>query len=194
MKRWVEALRARRRVRVTDAPPYFSEVCILCEVERAIAREAEARVGLETGGVLIGFTDQSRNAVVVVGASGPGPRARHRRDAFNRDRAFCQAYLDAAAQRSGGRIDFVGEWHKHREPDPYPSPTDQATYRALAADPRAGLAQVVVLIAGTTPQSRPTAEDRYARTRPFVFVRTGFAPRALRILPNAAYADLTTGR
>lgn len=153
--------------------------------------ESERMVGVETGGVLVGFVDTTLDAVVVTGASGPGPKALHAPNSFNRDRAFCQAYLDAQVQASRGLIDFVGEWHKHREPDPWPSPIDVDTYTRLAVDPKCHLNQVVVLITGTMPEGRLwRRRDAYVRTNAFIVTAGPCCPRKIEMLPDEAYLHL----
>lgn len=148
--------RAAREEPATRAP-HFDAVYALRSVERTLAAESERMAGFETGGVLVGFIDSRRNAVVVTAASGPGPNAHHGPFSFNRDRAFCQAFLDRHASATGGVIDFVGEWHKHPEADPRPSGVDVDTYRRLARDSTAHIDRPVVIITGTVPAGAPPA-------------------------------------
>jgi integrative and conjugative element protein (TIGR02256 family) len=144
---------------------------------------------VETGGVLAGFVDSVLNAVVITAASGPGPKAIHGRYNFNRDAEFCQRFLNRQARLTSGVIDFVGEWHKHPETDPHPSPQDIDTYRKLAANKDANVPMPVLLIIGTYPQLR-RARDAYARLNAFVFSRKGFVDRDVRWLADDAYLDL----
>jgi integrative and conjugative element protein (TIGR02256 family) len=152
--------------------------------------ESERISGVETGGVLVGFVDSRLNAVVVTAASGPGPRAHHGTCTFNRDRAFCQHFLDQHAAATGGVIDFLGEWHKHREPDPQPSAVDQNTYRQLALNSEAKVSRPVVLIAGSKPIGRRPVRDQYIRVNGFIFRSDSFVEREVRWLADEAYADL----
>jgi len=171
-------------------PRYYDRVYILNSATRARAVETELKPGLETGGVLVGFVDSNLRAAVVVAASGPGPQAHHGSTTFNRDRAFCQAFLDHYAAATGGVIDFVGEWHKHRELNPRPSYVDVNTYRQLAADPACHRELPVVLITGTRLVSRKPPIEEYACVNAFVFRRDGFVSRAVHQLPDEAYRDL----
>lgn len=177
-------------------PAHIARVYALRSVERTVAEQSEAKVGLETGGVLVGFMDRMLNAIVITGASGPGPKAHHGRTTFNRDREFCQAFIDRHAGDTDGRIDFVGEWHKHPEPDPWPSSVDQRTYRHLAVDPDSHIDRPVILITGTVPERGPRRrrKDRYVGVNAFVFRADGFEPREVRWLPDEAYLDLLRGR
>lgn len=65
----------------------------------------------ETGGVLFGYRDDE--SLVITEATGPGPRARHRRTWFEPDTAYCQAQLSIVYQRTGGAVSYLGEWHTH---------------------------------------------------------------------------------
>lgn len=175
--------------RVNGLPDYFERVYVLDSARQAMATESEDKLGLETGGVLVGFFDSRLRAAVVTHASGPGPRALHRPTRFERDREFCQSFIDAHAGRTEGMLDFVGEWHKHPEADPRPSPVDQKTYRKLARDPNCHLDQVVVLITGTRRVGRPV-RDVFVRVNGFLFRTNGFVTRPVQDLPDEAYGDL----
>lgn len=173
-------------------PPHITRVYALRSVERMLIEESESKVGLETGGVLVGFVDRKLDGVVITAASGPGPKAHHGPTSFNRDREFCQAFIDQHAGDSDGRIDFVGEWHKHPEPDPWPSAVDRNTYMRLAADPATHVKRPVILITGTEPDRGPRRRriDHYVGVNAFVFRADGFEPREIRWLPNEGYIDL----
>lgn len=173
-------------------PPHLARVYALRSVEHTLKSESESKAGVETGGVLVGFLDHKLDAVVVTAASGPGPRARHGAFSFNRDRAFCQAFIDRHAAESAGCIDFVGEWHKHPEPNPWPSPTDCSTYVTLAIDDTSHVDRPVVLISGTT-RTREIGwrwVEAYVGVNAFVFRANGFEQRSIRWLPDEAYDDL----
>lgn len=181
---------ARRKRAAEELPAYYERVYVLDSAIRTLAEESEAKPGIETGGVLVGFADTDLNAVVVTAASGPGPNAHHGRNTFDRDRAYCQEFLDRHAAATDGIVDFVGEWHKHREPDPWPSSTDVRTYRTLAADPNCHLALPVVLITGVRTVSRMPVKEAYVHVNAFVFRQDGFVSRRVRLLQSEAYADL----
>ena len=173
-----------------ELPAHYDRVYVLEAAVHTMAVEAELKSGVETGGVLVGFVDSDLNAVLVTAASGPGPNALHTPNTFNRDRAFCQAFLDRHVAATRGVVDFVGEWHKHREPDPQPSPVDVNTYCRLAQDPACHLALPLVLIVGTATRRRKPRVEQYAGVNAFVFRADGFVQRPIRQLPDEAYNDL----
>lgn len=174
-----------------NPPPHYRRICSLRSVEAALAVESERMVGVETGGVLAGFIDPRLDALVIVAASGPGSRALHLPALFNRDPAYCQAWLDKLAAASSGRVDFVGEWHKHREPDPTPSPTDRDTFTRLAANADCHLTRIALLIAGTAAVGRwPRRRDEYVRANGWSVRADGLVARDVEWLPDEAYSDL----
>lgn len=186
IKRW---LASRIAETTQDDASYFERVYVVDAALEQMAVESESKPGVETGGVLVGFIDRRLCAAVITHASGPGPNALHRPDRFERDREFCQLFLDQHAVRTGGVLDFLGEWHKHREADPWPSPTDRNTYQKLAADPNCHLDQVVVLITGTRRLMRPT-RDQFVGVNGFLFRSRDFVPRSVHGLTGEAYEDL----
>lgn len=170
---------------------FFERLYLLQSVEETLRWEIARRPRLETGGVLVGFTDSHLNAVVVTAASGPGPKAHHGPFTFNRDREFCQAFLDRYAAATSRRVDFVGEWHKHPEPDPRPSDVDRSTYRALASNRNARTPRPVVLIAGTESIRQDDGSvEGYTHVNGFIFRADGEIQRSIRWLADDAYADL----
>ena len=173
-----------------ELPAHYDRVYVLEAAVHTMAMESEFKPGVETGGVLVGFVDSDLNAVVVTAASGPGPNALHTPNTFNRDRAFCQAFLERHVAATSGVVDFVGEWHKHREPDPQPSPIDANTYCGLAQDPACHLALPLVLIVGTATRRRKLRVEQYVGVNAFVFRADGFVQRPIRQLPDEAYKDL----
>jgi len=180
----------RRKREARDPQDQYGRVHVLASAVRTIAEESESKPGSETGGVLVGFFDSGLGAIVVTAASGPGPLAHHGPSTFNRDRAYCQAFLDTHAAATRGLVDFVGEWHKHPEPNPWPSPVDVKTYTRLAIDPQCHVSLPLVLIVGVSTCSLAPPVESYHRTNAFVFCRDGFTPRRVQLLPDEAYLDL----
>jgi len=76
----------------------------------------------EAGGALLGRVLASGDVVVDL-VTEPLPSDVRSRAAFHRSRAH-QISIDAAHERSGGVVGWLGEWHTHPEPDPTPSAVD----------------------------------------------------------------------
>ncbi len=97
-----------------------------------IEREAGSSPQVETGGILMGYTDPPAT-IHVTHASGPGPAAHRTPAAFLRDTSFCAAILREHYERFG--VDYVGEWHSHVKPLPEPTIGDIQTLTGILHDP-----------------------------------------------------------
>jgi integrative and conjugative element protein (TIGR02256 family) len=112
--------------------------------------EAESRRSptTETGGVIAGTGTLGINDIVITAVTGPGPRARRTRYSFARDISYCQDRLDRFGSDSGGLIDYLGEWHKHHEDEPWPSSRDVGTLKSIAKDEHYHVVVPLLLIMG----------------------------------------------
>jgi integrative and conjugative element protein (TIGR02256 family) len=110
----------------------------------------------ETGGVLIGYVDDIRRAVVLR-ATGPGPDAERSATIFSRDVPFIQAEIEQAAAELGERGLYIGEWHSHLEAEPRPSPTDIRSLFGIASAPNYLTRCPVMIIAGYDPAAEKVA-------------------------------------
>ena len=76
-----------------------------------LSREGYPR---ETGGVLIGHS--SADGLVVTHATSSGPDAEQQQSTFRRDGEFTQETVNSVFDATGGRSDYLGEWHSHPWP------------------------------------------------------------------------------
>lgn len=120
---------------------------------------AEQRSDRETGGVLVGYVDES-GVVHVEEASDAGPNAIERPDWFERDRAHCQAFLDEAVDRLGSKGQYVGEWHTHLVVEPDPSERDIESLTGIAEAPGYLNPEPIMLIGRVDPTARKLGEIR----------------------------------
>lgn len=111
-----------------------------------IAKESAQCGRLETGGVLLGRVDAETGVLVIRHATGPGPNAVHQEHDFLRDVQYCQSEIDRMHSESGGAIDYVGEWHRHREKELRLSSTDRGSLLGIAGSPSYHVARPVMLI------------------------------------------------
>lgn len=107
----------------------------------------------ETGGVIAGIGSTEAGEIHISHASLPGPRAKATRYFFQHDREFCQKFLDDLAVQNNGKIDYLGEWHKHFEADPYPSGRDARTLLNIAENSDYHVDQPLLLIIGINNRS-----------------------------------------
>ncbi len=128
----------------------LSPLLITSEILEYIESEAVKAPEVETGGIIAGRGDVSTGDVCITHASDAGPLARRSRYRFARDTEHCQKLLDRWVVESGGTIDYLGEWHKHHESDPTPSPQDILTCRRIAASSNYHVTTVVLLIIGAS--------------------------------------------
>lgn len=87
----------------------------------------------EAGGVLLGRLLVDGDIVVVDDVTVPGPHDRRGRFRFLRAKGPSQVAVNEAWGRSGGEINYLGEWHTHPEDEPTPSWHDRGEWRRLVA-------------------------------------------------------------
>lgn len=125
-----------------------------------IEREASRRRFVETGGPLFGF--EADDDLVVIGAGGPGPNARHRPRSFRPDREAVDRGIARVQEASERRYRFLGSWHTHPFGRARPSGTDLVAVRDISMEPEVLLPRPLVIIHATWP-TRRTFRDRDLR-------------------------------
>jgi integrative and conjugative element protein (TIGR02256 family) len=90
----------------------YRHVFIVQSVLTTIRKEVRRARFTETGGPLVGYVSEDQ-ALVVTHASGPGPRAKLGPFSVLVDGRHAQRFCDRMSQRTEGRIDYVGDWHRH---------------------------------------------------------------------------------
>jgi integrative and conjugative element protein (TIGR02256 family) len=131
------------------------------------------RWSAEAGGILLGRMLVEGDAVVVDEITVPGPHDHRSRFRFLRAERPAQAVVNEAWARSGGQLNYLGEWHTHPEDAPEPSGHDRADWRRLVATQIYEQQSLFFMIAGrreirawelprgeATPVSLPAVEDR----------------------------------
>lgn len=96
-----------------------------------IAGESKKARRVETGGPLVGYVSEE-GFLVVTDATGPGPRAKQERYSVTIDGKHAQSFCDRINFRSHGRIDYVGDWHRHTGMSLRPSGEDALAVRTMA--------------------------------------------------------------
>ena len=119
---------------------------VLCFIESEAAKAGKH----ETGGIIAGKGSYEENNIVITHASSSGPKAVKKRNFFSRDVFYCQRLLDQWANMSKGKIDYLGEWHKHFEEKPHPSPLDLDTMSRIAFARDYHINNPVLLIIGSS--------------------------------------------
>lgn len=89
--------------------------------------------GEETGGVLVGRRLDSQR-ILIIAATGPGPKADHRHHTFAPDTTYLNNELERLRGQYSG-TDFVGFWHKHPPALDRPSAGDEKQAWEVVHDP-----------------------------------------------------------
>ncbi len=113
------------------------------EATALILGESAARLPNESGGILVGR--DGADTIEVVVAVGPGPGAIHRPAYFRRDGDYAQGELDRHYVGSGGRHDYLGEWHSHPHPVG-PSGRDRRSMEWIAYNPDYDRAEPILIL------------------------------------------------
>lgn len=116
------------------------------QAKATIVDEVKKVKGIETGGILIGFETKSKE-IVVLEASGPGPKAIMTLTRFERDVEYCQKKLEQASVRFGSKGLYIGEWHFHPQGRNEPSPLDISSLYQIAVQKNYATYNPVMIIA-----------------------------------------------
>jgi integrative and conjugative element protein (TIGR02256 family) len=107
----------------------------------------------ESGGVLLGYTDQMTARTYVVDALSPPPDSYHSREEFRRGVQGLAARVKEAAERTANIVGYIGEWHSHPQGvEAEPSRTDLFQLVELAMILRQDGAQALMLIVGESDE------------------------------------------
>ncbi len=110
-----------------------------------IKNEIRKDMKIETGGVLAGFIDEARK-LVITHISGPGPKAKKKRDGFLKDIEFCQKFLDEVYQSTQTKSNYMGEWHYHPSLSHQPSKIDINSISDISTQPEYLLDEALMII------------------------------------------------
>ena len=127
--------------------PDVSGIVLPESVWETIVAEVETSLSVETGGILLGYVNTDRKAIVVR-ATGPGRNAKRAATNFERSVEFVQAEIERAADEFGCRGLYLGEWHSHLESDPEPSDRDIMSLCGIAQAHNYATRCPVMIIAG----------------------------------------------
>lgn len=120
------------------------------DLYQEMIKEVKSFLPLETGGILLGYTDVEEN-MVVTKIVGPGPEAVHQEDYFLPDGSFQQKEINKTFEETEGETTYLGDWHSHPYKKPYLSALDINTLQRIATHKTSGTDQPVFLIVGTNP-------------------------------------------
>jgi integrative and conjugative element protein (TIGR02256 family) len=91
--------------------------------------QTESQAKPETGGILMGLWRDPH--MEITSSTSRGPSDKSHLYSFTRQDCGHQKHAEAAWSRSGGTVNFAGEWHSHPFGAAEPSSTDLKTWRGL---------------------------------------------------------------
>jgi integrative and conjugative element protein (TIGR02256 family) len=112
-------------------PVIYRHSFVLASCLDAIQMECRKARFRETGGPLVGYVSPAR-AVVISEIGGPGPRATLTRHSVTIDGEHAQKFCNRAYRLSNGRVDYVGDWHRHTGLSLAPSKEDSEAMKTMA--------------------------------------------------------------
>ncbi|MCK8488259.1 Mov34/MPN/PAD-1 family protein [Paenibacillus sp. MBLB2552] len=104
----------------------------------------------EAGGILVGRVLDESNNFIIDDVSSPMPTDHRRRNHFYRHPNGHQDFFDKKWGESKNTCFYLGEWHTHPEPSPYPSHIDFQTWRRLLKFPTQNISVLFFIILGTS--------------------------------------------
>ena len=124
-------------------------VTVLPEVLGAMQEQRAESGVIETGGILVGSWDRTRNIIYVVGAIGPPRDSTRERSGFVRGVVGLEGILEVLSVRTMGNVAYVGEWHTHPPGSgSKPSTTDRDFLQEMHERTRLEDAPALLLICG----------------------------------------------
>jgi len=103
----------------------------------------------ETGGVLIGTYDLSRHVLNIVGVLQAPEDSVQEPTYFVRGSSDLEPLVQKLAEKSAGRLQYVGEWHSHPDGSPAkPSGDDEAVFAYLREHMEPGGSPYAMVICG----------------------------------------------
>lgn len=141
-------------------------VWFTAEVITQLAVESARLFPLETGGVLMGYTDTSGEQIVVRACTGPGPRATHEVSSFVPDHEFHEREVARIYAASGRVLTYLGDWHSHPDGRLILSSDDRRTIRRIGRSADARVATPIMTVISGRPQRREGGADRIEPATP----------------------------
>jgi integrative and conjugative element protein (TIGR02256 family) len=90
----------------------YERVLMVRDILDVIHAEVKHSPRTETGGALTGY-HSPENTLIITNACGPGPRAELKHASVLVDGKHAQTFCSRVFKESGGRFDYVGDWHRH---------------------------------------------------------------------------------
>lgn len=125
--------------------------CVWIEtgIQMSMEREADDKWLNETGGALIGYSDD--RGWVVTHVIGPGPNAVHLPFLFSPDHEWQESQIADIYEQSGRLYTYLGDWHSHPQGENITSSKDRSTLRVIAKKSRPTIKNPLMIILDQGP-------------------------------------------
>jgi integrative and conjugative element protein (TIGR02256 family) len=130
----------------------FEHVILLPQCLSVIRAESRKARCVESGGPLVGYVSKD-SVLIVADATGPGPRAKLERYSVTIDGKYAQEFCDRIRRESNGKIDYIGDWHKHTGFSLRPSGHDISAIKTMANFEHSPTKHPISLIYRRLPQA-----------------------------------------
>lgn len=120
------------------------------EAVAVIQEQTQRKHPHETGGILVGYYDESYRLATAVLATPPPPDSKHGPTTFERGvQGIKELLADCKAQNPS--LHYLGEWHTHPKNRPSPSGVDTRQMQCFALRRLYGASSPLLLIVGGVP-------------------------------------------
>lgn len=101
----------------------------------------------ESGGVLLGYIYGDHDRIVKT--SNPSVYDSWSPLTFNRSKDYAQKQINRCWQKSGGYMNYLGEWHTHPEKNPTPSSQDKSMIKDIVKHNKMQIDYAYLIIVGS---------------------------------------------
>ena len=104
----------------------------------------------ESGGILLGKKLKGKKELHIVDISKPNKHDSSSRFYFVRNAKAAQKIIKKKWKKSNGYVNYIGEWHTHREAKPIPSKVDIDSYKRISIEKSSLYGETINLIIGNS--------------------------------------------
>jgi integrative and conjugative element protein (TIGR02256 family) len=145
-------MKSGRRWTSTDGRFGAAIASAVCDAVEEHIRSAHPN---ETGGVLVGWYDDALSVAIIAEASGPPPDSSAGRTWFRRGTKHLAPWMKSLWSKPTRQY-YLGEWHYHPAPHVEPSRDDVEQMEEIAASPKYGCPEPLMLIFGKSKRAPRT--------------------------------------
>jgi integrative and conjugative element protein (TIGR02256 family) len=115
----------------------------------------------ENGGILLGKVKTDAKQYVISRISIPNKKDKKGKYFFIRNKKEAQLIINQIWADSDGKINYLGEWHTHKQNDPRPSFVDLQLLKQIRKDKTSEFSYVLMIILGNEKDLYVCSIDKY---------------------------------